>query len=66
MPGSRDPGSSLQRRMGEGDGGAEAGPGPLTGEGKDQLKCGRDGRNKMEDKVEPVRDVMQEDHRPTE
>jgi hypothetical protein len=41
--------------MGDGEGETE----PI-GEGKDQLESGRDGRNIMEDKEEPIQDVIKE------
>jgi hypothetical protein len=59
------PGTGLQRRIREGEGKAEARPGLPTGEGKDQLESGRDGGNMIKDKEESIRDVMQEDQRPT-
>jgi hypothetical protein len=52
-------GTSLQRRMGEGE--SKAGPGPTIGEGKDRLESSRDGRNIMGGKEEPIGDVMQKD-----
>jgi hypothetical protein len=45
-------------------GGWDAGPGLPRKE--NSQKPGRDGRDMMRDKADPVRDVMQEDQRPTE
>jgi hypothetical protein len=44
----------------------KAGPGQPIEERKDQKESGRDGGNIMTDKEEPIRDMMQEDQRPTE
>ncbi len=50
------PGTDLQRRVGQGEGKAKAGPGPPIGKAEDQLKSGRDGGNMMKDKEESIQD----------
>jgi hypothetical protein len=53
------PGTSLQ-------GGSDAGPGLPSLMEKSQLGPGRDGEDMARVKEKPIRDVMQEDQRPTE
>ncbi len=60
------PGTGLHRGKGEGEEGAEAGPGPPSRDGKDQLKFGRGGGNIMRNKEEAIRDVRREGQQPTE
>jgi hypothetical protein len=50
----------------EGEEETEAGPGPPSREGEDQLESGRDGGNMMRNKEEPIQDVMLEGQWPTE
>ncbi len=57
LPGSNGPWNRSAERGGEG---TEAGPGPPSREGKDQLGSSRDEGNIMTDKGKAIRDMMQE------
>jgi hypothetical protein len=47
-------------------GGSDMGPGPPSLEEKSQSEPSRDGRGMTRDKEKCIRDLMQEDQRPTE
>jgi hypothetical protein len=66
LPGSRTSWNRSAEKDRRGVGENKAGPGPPIAEGKDQKESSRDGGNIMTDKEEPIRDMMQEDQRPTE
>jgi hypothetical protein len=60
------PRTGLETRAGQGEGKAEAGLGPPTRSGGDQLEPSRDGGNMTKDCEKPIQDMMQQGQQPTE
>ncbi len=60
------PGTGLGSRAMQGEGEAEAGPGPPGGNKKRQLESSRDGGNMTKDCEKPIWAVMEQGQRPTE